>query len=199
MLMTTDQADKLMATWKERARKFKPRHFDNLNQQGIENHLIQSLITGGEDGIGTYHRLMLNQGEWFFGRSLAKNYASCKSFKKDHRPRMKECIYNSQLFNALDYEPNAKYYEGFVCDGFIAVMHGWVVMPDKKVVDFTLEARDAYLKRTKSNREGISLENIAYLGVHVPNSFIRKKIAELETCVLIAHMYHLKNDAIIHL
>ncbi len=192
MIYTKDEAEAIQAKWAERAKKYKSRKFSNINQQAIEDHLVQGLIAWGDGpGIGAYHKLILEKGQWFVGRAKVDDYPVCKEYRKHRRPKMKQCFYNSQLF-VIDH-PEAKYYEGFMCDGFIAVMHGWVVMPDNKVVDFTLEARDRHLKRTKSSREGISKENIAYLGLEISTEFIRKKIVELKCCTVLAHMHYL-ND-----
>jgi hypothetical protein len=177
--------------WEERASRYKSRKFENLNQQAIEDHIVCGLIAWGEQGIGSYHKLMLEKGEWFIGRAKVEGYPTCKAFKKRFRPKMKECFYNAQMFTVTMNE--GKYYEGFMCDGFITVMHGWVVMPDGKVVDFTLEDRDKHLERTNGSKEGISLNNIAYLGLEVPTDFIRGKIIETRSCIVLAHMYYL-ND-----
>ncbi len=192
MIYTKEEADRIQAEWGERAKKYKARKFDNPNQQAIEGHLVQGLIAWGDGpGIGAYHKLILEKGQWFVGRAKVDEYQVCKDFRKHHRPKMKQCFHNSQLF--ASYHDEGRYFEGFMCDGFLAVMHGWVVMPDNRVVDFTLEARDRHLKRTKSNREGISLDSVAYLGLEIPTEFVREKIVELKYCTAIAHMHYL-ND-----
>jgi len=192
VIYTKEEAEKLQSEWVERAKKYKARKFDNANQQAIENHLIQGLIAWGDGpGVGAYHKLILEKGEWFIGRAKVDDYEICKQFRKEFRPRMKQCFYNSQMF--VGWMDKGRYFEGFMCDGFIAVNHGWVVMPDGKLIDFTLEARDRHLKRSKADREGISLDKIAYLGVEVPTEFMKRKIVELRSCTLVAHMHYL-ND-----
>jgi hypothetical protein len=179
----------VQAQWAERMKTYKARKFDNPNQQAIENYLVQGLVAWGDgQGIGAYHKLILKQGEWMIGRKLAKDYPVCASYQKRRRPKVKQCFYNSQIFVALENADGAKYYEGFMCDGMIAVMHGWVVMPDGNVVDFTLEARDKLLKN-ESDKDAI-----VYLGVEIPVDFIRKKIVELKYCTALAHMCYMKES-----
>jgi hypothetical protein len=185
----------MQAEWIERRKKYKPRTFDNVNQQSIEDYLISALIAWGDNqGVGAYNKMIFDKGIWQIGRKEAKSYSSCAAYQKERRPKMKQCYYNSQMFVVFDCHSGAKYYEGYVCDGFFAMQHGWVVMPDGNVVDFTLEARDRYFKRKKANREGISITDVAYFGVEIPAEFVRKKIVEIKCCTLIAHAYYLNDN-----
>ena len=190
MIYTKKEVKKIQSEWEERSRKYKSRKFDNANQQAVEDYLVSGLVAWGEVGIGAYHKLILEKGQWFVGRQPVDNYQECKDFRKRHRPKIKQCFYNSQMF--ISTYNAGKYYEGYMCDGFFTVMHGWVVMPEG-VVDFTLEARDRKLKRSKMSREGISAKDVAYLGVEIPREFLKNKIVELRACTAIAHMFYL-ND-----
>lgn len=191
MIYTQDEVDKLHETMSERRKIYKSRQFENGNQQAIEDHLTSLLVVMGDQHVGAYNKLMWEKGEWFIGRKLAKDYPVCADYKKRRRPKKKECFYNSQMFTVL--EDAGKYYEGFMCDGIIAVQHGWVVMDDGNVVDFTLEDRDRFFKKEKMPlRE--SPFPIAYLGLHVPTEFVKKKIVELKITTPMAHMYYLNDN-----
>lgn len=177
----------MLAEWKERSEKYKSRKFDNQLQQDVEDYLVRGLIAwGDEQGIGTYHKLMLEKGRWFLGRDKVKNHSICLEYRKKHRPKIKQCFQNSQLFVTL-MDVDAQYYEGFVLAGIIPVMHAWVVMDDK-VIDFTLEACDRKLKR---ERESI------YIGVPIPNKFVGEKLIELRQYTPMAHMYYFNDTRMI--
>jgi hypothetical protein len=135
--------------------------------------------------MAQYMRLMLDKGTWFLGRTLVKQYPSAKKFVSISRPKMKECFKNAQLF-AISCE-EGRYFEGYMCDGTIAVHHGCTVMPDNCVIDFTLEARDHKHKNFQS-------DNTAYLGVEVPASYLKKKIFELEVCQPYAQFFYLNKE-----
>jgi hypothetical protein len=142
-----------------------------------------------------YHQLMLDKGTWFTGRKIAKDYPETQLWKKRHKPKMKECFHNSQMFVLMKDDDGfeAKYYEGFMCDGLIVVQHGFVVLGDGNVMDFTLEARDAWYKRTKT-KQIERTEPIVYLGVEVPVEFLKKKVVETKMWQPYAQCYYLKYD-----
>jgi hypothetical protein len=54
--------------------------------------------------------LLLEQGIWFEGRPDAEAFESTVRWKKEFRPRSKECFFNAQQF-WID-EPSARYFEG---------------------------------------------------------------------------------------
>jgi hypothetical protein len=143
-----------------------------------------------KSGMPDYYNLILNKGEWFVGRKLAKEYEYTKAFKRSWRPKIKQCFYNSQMFVTFSEDVGARYFEGYMCDSFFVVHHGWVVLADGNVIDFTLEARDALYKREKTKIPE-KTEPVAYLGVEVPVEFLKKKIAETKLCQPYAQCYHL--------
>jgi hypothetical protein len=170
-----------------RMKLYPPGKHDNQNKASIDTHISAMLAFNDGPGMGHYHLLLREKGKWFVGRKPSGDYPDCKAFATIHRPQKKQCWHNSQSF-VSNYE-SGTYYEGYMCDGIIAVLHGWVVMGDGNVVDFTIEARDRYLKR-----QGMYPPTevpVAYLGVEVPREFVMEKLAEIGHATVIAHMYHL--------
>lgn len=81
MFLTKEEVNKIQSEWGERSKKYKSRQFNNTNQQAIEDYLISGLVAWGESGIGAYHKLMVEKGEWFIGRSKVDDYKICKDFR----------------------------------------------------------------------------------------------------------------------
>lgn len=167
----------MLPGWEERAKIYKSRKYENPNQQGVETYLINGLIAWGDTGISFYYKLLLEKGRWFLGRDRVDDNPVCVNFRQKFKPKIKECFYNAQMFVTSTNE--GKYYEGFCCDGTIPVLHAWIVL-NNKVIDFTLETR-----RKLFETEGIP----AYLGVEIPNNFVKDRLIELECASPLAHKY----------
>lgn len=162
----------------------------NNNKAAVQTHCemfikLFAQMKQPDNLMAQYMRLMLEKGTWFLGRSLVKEYPVAKKYAHIARPKMKECFKNAQLFAISCAE--GRYFEGYMCDGVIAVHHGWTVMPDNRVIDFTLEARD-------HKHKNFQVEDTAYLGVEVPADYLKKKIFELEICQPYAQCFYLKKD-----
>jgi hypothetical protein len=115
-------------------------------------------------------RYLAANGTYFVGRAHSNEYQSARQWRKDNRPKIKQCYLNSQLFCAECED--GRYFEGFACDPWPLFKHAWAVMPDGKVVDFTFEARDRVLQREDKNYKPAPVE---YVGIHVPVEYFRRQ------------------------
>lgn len=138
-------------------------------------------------GGNEYQQLILQKGTSFFGRVPSDNYESVKNFCLNHRPKMKQCFYNSQM-GTIAIE-GARYFEGYVCE-ILPLHHAWLVMPDNKVVDVTLEAAD----RLNSSSERRNPYTVAYLGVEVPADSLEQYMRKYGSSEPFAQMYHLNSE-----
>lgn len=131
-------------------------------------------------GIDTHggHRLLLETGVAFTGRVHAASDPYAGKWAARHRPKTKECYYNSQSFvlDMASLRPEGEpfvYHEGFWGGGGIPIPHAWVVRGGL-VIDMTAEACDR-----KSFGTGIGLfTSVDYFGVAVPVEFLRERIAK---------------------
>lgn len=115
--------------------------------------------------------LLLSKGQWFQGRVTSDVYEGTRRWKNANLPKVQDCYFNAQQF-CLD-EPDGRYFEGYVLFSpeSLPIEHAWIVMPDGKVVDFTLEAMEPKAKR--QGLDGDARETI-YLGLEVPGEFFRE-------------------------
>lgn len=88
--------------------------------------------------------IVIRLGEWFEGMAKVDDFDLTKQWKKDNRPKAKQCFYNSQMFccENLGY----RYFEGFVLVGGFPIHHAWIVSRGR-VFDFTLGAMVRQAKR----------------------------------------------------
>lgn len=140
------------------------------------------LRDGKFGGISKYADLLLMQGTQFVTRQLAASYERAAQWQRIHKPQIKQCFYNSQLYCLTD--SSARYFEGYSFFGMIPILHAWIVMPDDQVVDFTLEA----LKSAK-------IDDTVYLGVHVPTDYVRKMLLKRKFAEPCAQNYYMNTDA----
>ena len=136
------------------------------------------------DGIMSYYSLILDKGREFQGRAQSRDYPSTASFRKLFRPKPKECYYNAQMF-VLEHR-EGRYFEGYSAGSFIPFQHAWIVMPDGRVVDFTLDA----LKR----RYKYDPDEVEYIGVEVPTDILRKLILKYNSSEPYAQMHYLNTE-----
>ena len=129
----------------------------------------------GELGEPCLEMILLEQGVWFEGRRHSKDYAQTKDYRRQTRPQIQQCFFNSQMYCCEDF--SARYFEGFATFQFsrYPVEHAWIVMPDGNVVDFTLEALARKLNRRKQKCDTSAA---VYLGMEIPQKFIRRKLVE---------------------
>jgi len=152
-------------------------------------------IEGYLRGLDAYHRkigvkglspILLAQGFWFEGRARSDDYDVVNAWRMQNRPRAKQCFFNAQQF-CLDYR-EARYFEGYVLTepGGLPIEHGWSVIPDGKVIDFTLEAMERKAKREKLTRD---TSGALYLGLEIPTDFVRKVMLREQACIALAEEY----------
>lgn len=115
--------------------------------------------------------LALSNGIWFNGRANAKDYEITRLWQRVKRPKAGECYTNAQSF-CLDVGDHS-YFEGYVLAVGMPIQHAWVVMEDRRVVDFTLEAMELKTKRAKV---ACDTSNALYLGVEVPKKFVQMQL-----------------------
>lgn len=154
----------------------------------IKSYLESSILAWKDSAIAVYNKLILDHGERFCGAVSSDSIEETKKWRKARKPKSKECFYNSQIFVLT--ADNSLYYEGYCFDGLIPFHHAWVVI-DGKVVDFTLESRDKFLKRKKIKN---TASDPVYLGVVVPKKSIMANIVKTGVAEPLAHKYYLKSE-----
>lgn len=160
-------------------------HKENLNS--IKTYL-QGIITVCKGSpFAEYNKLILHDGDTFTQVVPSKSIDVMDSWRKSHKPKAKECFYNSQLFVAT--AAVGRYFEGYCFDGLLPFHHAWIVY-NGLVVDFTLEARDRLLKRQKIKKTS---GDPVYWGVNVPKHAIVKNIVETGISEPLAHKYYLQS------
>ena len=113
--------------------------------------------------------LALAKGIWFNGRANASDYEITRLWQQIKRPKAGECYTNAQSFCLEVWDHS--YFEGYVLAfGSIPIQHAWIVMNDRRVVDFSLEAVERKAKRAKVPCD---TSNALYLGVEVPKKFVQ--------------------------
>jgi hypothetical protein len=116
--------------------------------------------------------MVLKKGQWFRNRAHSDAYEETKDFRKSRRPEPKKCFSNAQLY--ILHHDAACYFEGCAICNKLAFHHAWVVMPDGKVVDFTLEA--AHGEKTAD-----AMCKCVYLGIPKTRAEIVEVIARSPT------------------
>lgn len=99
---------------------------------------MRQLALALKSAVGQDAKMLLKKGQWFRNRAHSDGYAETKLFRSERRPVPKKCFYNAQLY--ILHHDGARYFEGYAICNTLAFHHAWVVMPDGKVIDFTLEA-----------------------------------------------------------
>jgi hypothetical protein len=86
----------------------------------------------------------------------------------------------------------ARYFEGYmlVQTGLLPDEHGWVVMQDGRVVDFTLEAVEVV---AAANGHTVDLRGALYVGVEVPSAFLLKRLGETDWYEPVAEFFYADN------
>jgi hypothetical protein len=142
------------------------------------------MIEAWLQGEKSLESILLARGVWFQGRADSAEYPEAKKWKQDFKPKAQECWYNAQTFcaQAFDSGPeNVRYFEGYVLtrSGIIPDEHGWVVMPDSRVVDFALEAVEVAMAE-----KGFPLDTrgALYLGVEIPTEIVVLSRNEADSC-----------------
>ena len=100
---------------------------------------------------------------------------------------MQDCLYNSQEFCSEDNE--TRYFEGVVLvqEGMTPSEHAWVVMPDGRVVDFTLEALEVIVAE-----EDVVVDTTGalYVGLEIPKAFIVETLNATDWYDSIAELFY---------
>ena len=114
--------------------------------------------------------ILLATGVWFQGRTDSVEYSEARRWKQDYKPKAQDCWYNAQMFSAQAYHwglENVRYFEGYLLirSGILPEAHGWVVMPDGCVVDFTAEAIEEVMEEKGFQ---VDTRGALYLGVEIP-------------------------------
>jgi hypothetical protein len=125
--------------------------------------------------FGPIRHFVLKNGTWFEGRATVKDYSMALKWRRKHKPLAGKCFQNAREF--CIYHPEAKYFEGFYLIFETPEDHAWVVMPDGKVLDFTLEA---VIRDLKSARKEVHVRPPLYLGVEVPNERLEEFHTKVE-------------------
>ena len=134
--------------------------------------------------------LALSQGIWFNGRANATDYEITRLWQREMRPKAGECYTNAQTF-CLDVWDHC-YFEGYVLAVGIPIQHAWIVMDDRRVVDFTLEAMERKAKRAKVFCD---TSNALYLGVEVPKKFVQGQLVETGFNDSVAELFYATPDS----
>ena len=124
--------------------------------------------------FASIRHFVLNNGTWFEGRSNVKDYPSAVKWRRKHKPQSGKCFQNAREFCIC--HPEAKYFEGYYLIFETPEDHAWVVMPDGKVLDFTLEA---VIRDLMKQKKEVNVRPPRYLGVEVPHD----RLEELHTGV----------------
>jgi hypothetical protein len=114
--------------------------------------------------------ILLTRGVWFQGRADSTEYPEAKQWKEDFNPKAQDCWYNAQMFCARAFDwglENVRYFEGYVVirSGIPPEVHGWVVMPDARVVDFSVEAIEEVMAEKGFQ---VDTRGALYVGVEIP-------------------------------
>lgn len=114
--------------------------------------------------FGPIRHFVLVNGAWFEGRASVKDYPSAVKWRRKHKPQGGKCFQNAREFCLA--HPEAKYFEGYYLIFETPEAHGWVVMPDGKVLDFTHEA---VIRDLKKEKKEVDVRPPRYLGIEVPH------------------------------
>jgi hypothetical protein len=114
--------------------------------------------------LGPTRSFVRTNGTWFEGRANVRDYPNAIKWRRKHRPLGGHCFQNAREF--CIGSPDARYYEGFYLILETPEEHAWVVMPDGRVLDFTLEAVNRDLIKQKKE---VHIRPPLYLGVEVPH------------------------------
>jgi hypothetical protein len=127
--------------------------------------------------------VLLEKGVWFEGRVDSFAYPDAKMWKARFKPKIQECWYNAQTFCVEMYGTvdGVKYFEGYVLSrpGMPSAEHGWVVMPDGRVVDFTAEVMEVAIAE---KGHSVDTSGALYLGVEIPIELVVISRNEADTC-----------------
>lgn len=118
-----------------------------------------------------YMSTVLRYGDWFFGRANVAEYEAAELWKSRRRPRAGHCFYNAQTY-CIDHR-EATYWEGYFLIRGLPIHHGWVVMEDGRVVDFTIEA---VIRKLIRERKPVDETIPLYLGINVPRPYIKERL-----------------------
>src|ERR1051325_4302739 len=159
--------------------------------ESIRHHLEQNLaaamrIHGKETIWSRYDRLILERGMLFFGRVRSQDNPLLRVWSEKNSPRKKECFANAQMF-VLDSASGhqAVYHEGYALGLHVPFAHGWSVLEDGSVVDFTLDVPDDEL--TQEEVEAEPAEQMVYLGVPVPTDVVKAHVTATLCYERLAH------------
>ena len=134
--------------------------------------------------------VLLAKGVWFEGRTDSYDYEEAAKWKKTFKPKIKECWYNAQTFCVEMYGvlENVRYYEGYVLTrpGISPAKHGWIVMPDCQVVDFTAEAVEVAMAE---KGHLVNTRGALYVGLELPIELVVFSRNEADSCEALGHEY----------
>lgn len=124
--------------------------------------------------LGPIRHLVRAEGTWFEGRANVRDYPQAIYWRRKHRPQPNRCFQNAREYCFA--HPEARYFEGYYMISESPLDHGWVVMEDSRVLDFTHEAVIQKLKKEKGD---VHVTPPLYIGVEVPQG----QLAELHESV----------------
>ena len=113
---------------------------------------------------GPIRHFVRANGTWFEGRANVRDYPSAVKWRRKRRPQGGHCFQNAREFCLA--HPNARYFEGFYLISETPLAHGWVVMEDGRVLDFTHEAVIRDLTKEKAE---VNVRPPLYLGIEIPH------------------------------
>lgn len=123
-----------------------------------------------------YHKYLHAFGQRFVGRRPCSDHAGIEDYYRRGRFEIRQCYANcqrwiiDQMCGGGPEGLEVRYFEGWFLDHLgIAIHHGWLVNgtgPNSRVIDPTL---DVLLGRNAD-----VLGQVAYLGVHVPSTVVRR-------------------------
>jgi hypothetical protein len=125
-------------------------------------------------GEKSLESILLARGVWFEGRADSAEYPEARKWKQDYKPKAQDCWYNAQMFCSSAFHSeleNVRYFEGYVViqPGILPEAHGWVVMPDARVVDFTAEAIEEVMV---DKGFPVDTRGALYIGVEIPTEIV---------------------------
>src|SRR5262249_53720486 len=132
-----------------------------------------------------YHEKLLRHGTLKVGATPVKDNPLTAAWRKRRKPKKQECYYNAQLF-CIDND-KAQYHEGLCWDDKLPLpLEHACVMLDGKVYDFTMEARNRFLKRKKIVA---GIDGINYFGVHVPTKLVLENLVKTKVVMPLLPAY----------
>ncbi|MCZ2340316.1 MAG: hypothetical protein LC104_00800 [Bacteroidales bacterium] len=132
--------------------------------------------------------LLLAHGREFVGRTRSSTVRSAARWKDRVKPKWQRCFSNAGEFCLA--HADAEYWEGFWDCGLDtkSLHHAWVVL-DGHVIDFTAEDMDRRIARKLAGVTPLPPADNTYFGVHVPTTFIRRRVEQTRMWESVSELY----------